>query len=215
VSTFHENTYFGLSFLVLPSDYYATKDSCGAEVAYQHEWVSQGRFGIQISFRAQPILPVHGIPLLQERYFDWLGITPPEVPALDINEIISEKIRAAAQRSRVRDLYDLFQFANKRFNRDIVRSLTVLKCWETNFAFDPDHFLSSLGSGQYDWGDLSRLVRKGWELNPETIIHHVQNGYAFLKNMTEAETILASDPYSRQQTIYRELIAHLQKSMNK
>ena len=212
VSAFHECSHFGLTFSIQSSDYYATADSCGAEVTYQHEWVMDGRFAIQISFRAQPILPVQTVPLLQERYFDWLGVEPPEIPTLDLHEIIGEKIRAAAQRSQVRDLYDLFRFANKQFIRDIVRTITVLKCWETNFAFDPVDFLNGLPSGQYDWADLRRLVRKGWEMKVETIIHRVQEDYLFLVNMTKAEAILASDPYHRQQAVYRELVDHLRKS---
>jgi len=212
VDTFHECSHFDLTFSIQSSDYYATADSCGAEVTYQHEWVMDGRFGIQISFRARPILPVQTVSLLQERYFDWLGVEPPEIPALDLHEIIGEKIRAAAQRSRVRDLYDLFRFSNMQFNRDIVRTITVLKCWETNFAFDPVDFLNGLPSGQYDWADLRRLVRKGWEMKIDEIIHRVQDGYLFLENMTEAEAILASDPYHRQQVVYRELVDHLRKS---
>ena len=212
VSAFHESSHFGLTFSIQSSDYYATPDSCGAEVTYQHDWVMDGRFGLQVSFRSQPILPIRTASLLQERYFDWLGVEPPEIPALDLHEIIGEKIRAAAQRSRVRDLYDLFQFANKQFNRDIVRTITVLKCWETNFAFDPVDFLNSLPSGRYDWADLRRLVRKGWEMKAETIIHRVQDGYQFLVNMTEAEAILASDQYQRHQIVYQELVDHLRKS---
>ncbi len=164
VGTFHEQNYFGLEFSVQPSDYYATPDSCGAEVTYQHDWVREGRFGIQISFRAPPILPVQAAPFLQERYFDWLGVEPPQVPALDLHEIIGEKIRAAAQRSRVRDLHDLYQFATRQFNRDLVRSMAVLKCWETNFALNPEDFLNGLERGHYDWMDLGRLVRKGWAI---------------------------------------------------
>ncbi len=209
VSVFHERSYFGLNFSVQASDYYATPDSCGAEVTYQHEWIMEGRFGIQISVRALPVLPVQAVPLLQERYFNWLGVEPPEVPALDLHEIIGEKIRAAAQRNRVRDLYDLFQFASKQFNRDLVRSIAVLKCWETNFAFNPEDFLNSLRSGHYDWMDLRRLVRKGWAINAEPIIRNVQDSYTFLVNMTEKEAILASDPYRRQQVIYLELIEQL------
>jgi predicted nucleotidyltransferase component of viral defense system len=212
VGAFHEQSYFGLGFSVQPSDYYATPDSSGAEVTYQHDWVMEGRFGIQISFRAPPILPVHPAPLLQERYFDWLGVEPPQVPTLDLHEIIGEKIRAAAQRSRVRDLYDLFQFATRQFNRDLVRSMAILKSWETNFAFNPEGFLNGLDGGHYDWMDLRRLVRKGWALNTESIIQQVQEGYTFLTNMTAAEAILASDPYQRKQVVYHGLVGYLRKS---
>jgi len=80
---------------------------------YAHDWVSAGRFGLQVSFRAAPLLPVRPMPLRRERYFDWLGMIPPPVPSLDLHEMIGEKVRAAVQRSRVRDLYDLYQLANQ------------------------------------------------------------------------------------------------------
>jgi hypothetical protein len=70
VEALHGQTFYGLIFAIPSPDYYATADSCGAEVTYRHEWVAAGRLGVQISFRAQPLLPVHPTPLRQERYFE-------------------------------------------------------------------------------------------------------------------------------------------------
>ena len=97
VETFSERTYFGISFIIQPGEYYATEDSCGADVAYQHDWLTDGRFALQISFRAAPLLPVEPTNLLHEQYFDWLDIRLPEPPSLDLHEIVGEKIRAAAR----------------------------------------------------------------------------------------------------------------------
>jgi predicted nucleotidyltransferase component of viral defense system len=209
VNVLHDKTYYGLTFAIQSSDYYATPTSAGAEITYQHDWVTDGRFGIQVSFRAEPILPIKEASLLPERYFDWLGIELPEIPSLDLHEIIGEKIRAAAQRSRVRDVFDLFQFANRKFNRPTVRKIAVIKCWETNFAFDPENFLASLQGGHYDWSDLRRLVRRGWDIQAEAIIDQVQNGFAFLTDLTSEETILVGDPYNRQHEVYRGLVDEL------
>lgn len=202
----HEQTYHGLTFTIPAADYYATPDSCGAEVAYHHEWLSTGRFGLQISFRAAPLLPVKPMPLRRERYFDWLGIDPPDVPALDLHEVIGEKIRAAAQRSRVRDLYDLYQLASQRFNRDVVRCIAVVKCWETRYAFDPAAFLSSLPDAQYEWSDLQRLVRRSWSVTPAEIVRGVQQGYAFLNKLTPDEALVAADPYGRERQACQRLV---------
>lgn len=209
VGLLHEQRRFDIAFTISPADYYATPESCGAEVTYQHDWVSSGRFGIQISFRAQPLLPVNRMPLRRERYFDWLGADPPEIPCLDMHEMIGEKIRAAVQRSRVRDLYDLYQLASQHFDRNIVRRIAVIKCWETNFAFEPSVFLERIGGGQYDWADLRRLVRRGWEIPPDKIIHDVQQGYHFLIELTPEETLLASDRFGRQQDTYCFVVANL------
>jgi hypothetical protein len=147
--------------------------------------------------------------LRQERYFEWLGVEPPVIPSLDLHEIIGEKIRAAAQRSRVRDLYDLYQLADQQVDRRIVRRIAVIKCWETRFPFYPSEFWNSIRSGQYDWGDLRRLVRRGWELSPETIINGVRKGYSFLDEMTAEEALLAGDPHRREKQTYQKLVDSL------
>jgi predicted nucleotidyltransferase component of viral defense system len=209
VGVLHDQVYFGLAFNVPPANYYANPDSCGAEVTYKHDWVPVGRFGIQISLRAKPLLPVRPAVLRHERYFEWLGVDPPQVPSIDLHEMIGEKIRAAAQRSRVRDLYDLYQLANQRFDRGMVRRIAVIKCWETHFTFEPGAFLNNLSGSRYDWADLSRLIRRGWETSPETIIRGVQNGYVFLNELTSEETLLAGDPYGRQQQTYHSIVKSL------
>lgn len=209
VEVFNDRSYFGLSFGIDPDEFYATDDSCGAEITYNHDWVSAGRFAVQISFRAQPALPVRQLKMLSEQYFDWLGVVPPEPTSLDLHEIIGEKIRAAAQRNRVRDLYDLYQFSTRPFDRDLVRQVAVIKCWETNFALDPENFLKGIQSGDYDWGDLRRLVRRSWELYPDQIIQAVREGYKFLLEMTAEESQLAVDPYKRQRQVYTDLLERL------
>jgi hypothetical protein len=173
--------------------------------------VANGRFGLQVSFRATPLLPVKPATLRPERYFAWLGLTPPEPPTLDVHELIGEKVRAAAQRSRVRDLYDLYQFTRLRFDRGLVRRIAVLKCWETRFAFNPAAFLAGLPQTHYEWPDLRRLIRRGAMVRPEEILCGVQQGYAFLGQLTEDESLLASDPYGRQRQLYARLVDNLRQ----
>lgn len=209
VGALNDRTHYGLTFTIPARDYYATADSCGAEVTYHHEWASAGRFGIQISFRTPPLLPLRLTELRRERYFEWLGIQPPDVPALDQHEVIGEKIRAAAQRSRVRDLYDLYQLATGRFERDLVRRIAILKCWETRWAFQPSAFLAGLPEGRYDWLDLRRLVRRGGTISPDEIVRGVQRGYAFLTKLTDDEALLSKDAYMRERQVYQRLVDSL------
>jgi predicted nucleotidyltransferase component of viral defense system len=207
VAALHERTYYGLTFTVPSADYYATADSCGANVTYDHDWVTAGRFGLQISFRAQPLVAIRPMTLRRERYFDWLGIEPPAVPCLDLHEMIGEKVRAAAQRTRVRDLYDLYQLARQPYDRHLVRRIAVVKCWETRSAFDPAAFLSSLPESKYDWSDLARLVRSDRLVPPAEIVQDVQHGYGFLGDLTVEEAKLAADPYGREFRLHEELVA--------
>jgi predicted nucleotidyltransferase component of viral defense system len=212
VGVLHEQIHYGIRFDVLPQDYYANPDSCGSIVTYQHDWVQDGKFSIQVSFRAKPILPIRHSEFIRERYFQWLGIHPPTIPTLDIHEIIGEKIRATAQRSRVRDLYDLYQFTSLPFDRTIVRRITILKCWETSFAFDPTYFLSNLAKRQYDWADLERLVRPEKLVKPLTVFEKLQHGYQFLTEMSLDESTLAMDAYQRERRIYQRLLRNLQET---
>jgi hypothetical protein len=135
-----------------------------------------------------------------------MAVEPPVVPALDLHEIIAEKVRAAVQRSRVRDLYDLYQLARRPYDRDLVRRIAVLKCWETRYAFDPEVFLAGLPSGRYDWSDLSRLVRRDRLVPPGEVVRGVQQSYAFLGEFTHEEERLAADPYGRESPVYRMLV---------
>ena len=212
VGALHDQSCYELTFTIPGPDYYVTDDACGcgAEITYSHDWVTAGRFGVQISFRAQPLLPVQPTPLRRERYFDWMDVEPPDVPALDLHEVIGEKVRAAVQRSRVRDLYDLYQLARQPYNRDVVRRIAVIKCWETHYALDPTAFLAGLPEGKYDWSDLSRLVRRDRLVAPDEIVQDVQRAYAFLRELTTGEARLAADPYGRERQVYRQLVDSLE-----
>jgi len=209
VGVLHDQQHYAIRFAISPQDYYANEDSCGAIVTYQHEWVTNGKFSIQVSFRAKPILSVKPVEFIRERYFQWLGIELPIIPILDLHEIIGEKIRATAQRSRVRDLYDLYQFTSLRFDRDIVRRIAIIKCWETNFALDPESFLLELSNRQYDWADLGRLIKHSKSLTPATIFEGIRKNYRFLTEMNPEEAVLAGDAYKRERKVYQNLLESL------
>lgn len=93
-----------------------------------------------------------------------------------------------------------------------MRRIAVLKCWETRFAFDPAAFLAGLPQAHYEWPDLRRLIRRGAAVSPEEIIRGVQQGYAFLGQMTDEEILLANDPYCRQRQLCERLVEALQKT---
>ncbi len=207
VSILHDKEYFGITFEIRSEDYYANPDSCGAIVTYKHAWVTNGKFSFQVSFRAKPILSVQPASFIKERYFQWLGIEPPLVPTLNLHEIIGEKVRASAQRSRIRDLYDLYQFASLKYDRNIVRRIAILKCWETNYAFDPVAFLQNLPKKQYDWADLERLVKHSKALTPLVVFETIQQSYSFLMEMNKDEAALAKDPYRRERKVYQRLLS--------
>ncbi len=209
VDLFDGRIFQAISFSVLATDYWTTDESCGARVSYRHDWNQRGRFDIEISCRSAPLLPVTWTDLQHERYFEWMGVEPPSVFALDLQEVIGEKIRAAAQRARVRDVYDLYQFAGKPYDRPMVRLIAVIKCWETRYALDPAAFLRGLGERKYDWPDLKRLVRRDQLSTPEEMVERVRDAYAFLEKLSAEETQLARDPYGREVELYQQMVKSL------
>ena len=74
------------------------------------------------------------------------------------------------------------------------------------FAFDSTAFLSGLPQAHYEWSDLRRLIRRGAALSPDEIIRGVQQGYAFLEQLTEEESLLAGDPYGRQRQLHERMV---------
>jgi hypothetical protein len=102
---------------------------------------------------------------------------------LQKEELLAEKLRAAFQRLRARDLYDLYLFSGRPFDRNLVRKLAVVKCWNVREPFNPDALLSSISGAQYDWDDLQRLVRRDDLPSQELVTRKVMSEYAFLKDL--------------------------------
>ena len=96
----------GVQF-ALDDDWYETDDGFGMEVRYTHSWNSGGRFRLQVSTREKPTLAVTPSAMVEQVYFKDLEFGPFEVPCLETIEMASEKVRAAFQRAKVRDFYDL------------------------------------------------------------------------------------------------------------
>jgi predicted nucleotidyltransferase component of viral defense system len=114
VEVFNQEHY-GITFTF--DEYYKTEDdtSFGGDVLYRHAWNDAGRFRLQVSLRERPTLPVVARAMQHEAYFNHLEFDPFEVRSLEAIEMIAEKVRAAFQRVKVRDLYDLHRFATTPF----------------------------------------------------------------------------------------------------
>jgi predicted nucleotidyltransferase component of viral defense system len=89
---------------------------------------------LEVSLREQPVLPARALPQIEQEYFQLLPFKPAAIPSLAYEEVVSEKVRAASQRSKIRDLHDLSEVAGRAFNRDLLRSLAVIKLWESDKA---------------------------------------------------------------------------------
>ena len=213
VSVFEKPAY-GLSFQLDTKDFYVSDDklSCGATVKYKHNWF-QGIFKLEISLREQHSLPLVKLPLQIQPYFKYLEFQPFSIQSLRFEELLAEKIRASIQRLRARDLYDLSKAADQPFQGDIVRALTVIKCWNTRTAFDPSSFLQRLRSAKYDWSDLSQLMRRSEKIDTENLISKCEHRYQFLLELSNIEKNLINDARgNKRKNLPQELLRSLQIS---
>jgi len=188
--------HYGISFVF--DEYYKTDGdtSFGGDVRYSHAWNDAGRFRLQVSLRERPTLPVIPMAMKHQAYFNHLEIDLFEVRSLQVIEMIGEKVRAAYQRAKVRDLYDLHCFATTPFDGEILRRMVVLKLWQARDPFNPDVFFERLRGCIYDWEDLRRLIRISDEIEPEKIIRSVENRFAMLRRLTGLEQQLIADAKS-------------------
>jgi predicted nucleotidyltransferase component of viral defense system len=188
--------HYGISFTY--DEYYKTEDdtSFGGDVHYVHAWNDAGHFRLQVSLRERPTLPVVARAMRPQAYFSHLEFEPFDVRSLDSVEMIAEKVRAAFQRVKVRDLYDLYRFASTPFDGELLRRLVVLKLWQARDPFDPEALLEKIRGGDYDWADIQRLVRATDLIEPAAILASVESRFAVLGKLTELEREVIADAKS-------------------
>jgi predicted nucleotidyltransferase component of viral defense system len=174
---------------------------------YSHDWNAGGAFDLQVSMREEPVLPVGSVPQIEQQYYKHLEFQPDTIPCLDEHEVIAEKVGAVYQRSRVRDLFDLYLFAGRPFDRPLVRALVVLKLWEARDVFEPDSLFDRLESGRYDWQDLTRLVAADFRAEQTAMLETCIRGFSFLKKLTSEEAVVARDSRAHRQKETRNALA--------
>ncbi len=210
-SLLHKQKHYGISFHI--DDEWDSEDSSGAVIGYSHDWNSD-KFEIEVSFRETPILPVVELVILEEVYFRYCEFEPFNVPCLQKAEILSEKIRASFQRIKARDLFDLYLFAMTPGSYDAskVKSLAVIKCWNSKDPFDPNKLMAKIAGGKYDWNDLQRLVRPHMLVSQRKIIRTVLSHYKYLTNLDgDLVRIVADSKSHRDRSFVVGLVHQLAK----
>jgi predicted nucleotidyltransferase component of viral defense system len=177
----------------LGNEWYETDDGFGMQVQYRHAWNASGRFRLQVSTRETPTLGVSRRPMVEQLYFKELEFELFDVPCLQPIEMAAEKVRAAFQRAKVRDLYDLHLLVRQKFEGDLLRGLVVLKLWQVRDAFDGAGFFSKLRGSDYDWDDLRRLLRPSERVEQEDIIAGIEFHFRALQDLTALEDHIVAD----------------------
>lgn len=202
-----EEPFHGITF-ELEDEFYETQDglSWGINPAYTHDWNEGSEIKLQISFRETPTLAPESLPQCEQSYFEKLEFKPVDLVSLALDEMLAEKIRACYQRDKARDIFDLGVFATRPLDQRRIKRLVVLKLWQAKDAFDPEKLIEKFAKGtDFDWSDLEQLMNKAKTVDQEQIMKDCAHGYAFLKDLTDDERTLASDPYQRERDLWERL----------
>ncbi len=207
--------YHGLSFRFdKDKDWYLTDDGCAANPVCFHDDNPKGvKIKLQVSTREEPVLPVMPVDQIKQDYFAQLPFVPAAIPSLAFEEAVAEKIRAASQRSKIRDLHDLSEIAGRPLNQELVRALAVVKLWNSGGeGLEYERFADRVkGSADYDIADLTSLLRRDQKPDLKGMIARVIEGYRFLGNLTDAERLLAGDGARKNRSAAKDLVDILRK----
>jgi predicted nucleotidyltransferase component of viral defense system len=166
---------------------------------------------LECSFRRPILLPKELRPLRNESWFKHLEFDPAPVPVLQLEEAVSEKIRAAFQRNNPRDIYDLYEYGQVPFDETQVRTMTTLKCWQDRGTytgpknFDPQEFLAKLDVGNYAWERLKAQVSEHAWIEPVVLLKNIRERFSFLEGLAGEEQDLCNDRGKKQLTLHNNL----------
>jgi predicted nucleotidyltransferase component of viral defense system len=167
----------------------------GATATYRHA-DAEGRFEIQLSHRHDIVIPAETRPLVPQPYFPKLEFGPSPVVSLHPFEMLAEKVLACHRRAgagSARDVYDLYQFADRPFDSALVTSLTCLKAWADRADFSPDRFLEGINPSRYNWVALEGLVGRNRAVDRDRICQRVRERYNVLASITDLDERVLAD----------------------
>jgi len=206
-------THYGIDFKIIDEN--VGSESYLAVLEYTHKWNPGSKFELQVSYREKPIFSTEELPLIKEMYFKFCEFQSFPVKCLQKDELLAEKIRAAFQRIRSRDLYDLYLFSKRPYNKDIVKTLAVIKCWNARDPFNPEVLLDRVAKADYNWEDLQRLVQKGMLPSQKNIINRVLKDYAFLKDLNDPlPKIIEDSKAHREKELVNTVLSNLHMHNN-
>jgi predicted nucleotidyltransferase component of viral defense system len=205
--------YHGISFRFdRDKDWYLIDEGCAANPVCSHDENQKGiKIKLQVSTRERPVLPVQPVPQINQEYFGLLPFRPAAIPSLAFEEVVAEKIRAASQRSKIRDVHDLSELSGRELNRALIRSLAVIKLWNSGGpGLDYERFRTRITeTGDYDINDLTNLLRRDQKPDLNAMLRRVCDGFRFLADLTKAERVLAQDEARHSGDAAQALIAAL------
>lgn len=158
--------------------------SFACDVHYHHEW-NRGDFKFEVSLREDPVLEVLDRGIKDELYFKYTEFEPFDVPCMQLEEVLAEKIRAAYQRATARDVWDLYQYATRPYDRDMVKRLAVIKFWNDESDYDPGKLLDKIRAMKIDFSEVEYLLKNQEHPREEEIKSRILCNYGYLGELDE------------------------------
>ena len=131
-----KNIFSGCDFLEIKKDYVSGATVKIERLQYAGPLVQTNSLKVEIDFIQNVILPAKDL----EYKNIWKVDT--KVRAMDIREIVAEKLRAASDRARYRDFYDLFQIL-KNFKIDLKEIVELVKQKEVRKPISRESMLAN------------------------------------------------------------------------
>ncbi len=183
--------------------------SFACDIEYGHEWNS-GSFKIEVSLREDPVLPPVDRAIKDEVYFKYTGFNPFSVPCMTLEEVLSEKIRATYQRGTSRDFFDLYQFTERPYNRDMVKQLAVIKFWNSRSNYDPHLFFRKVEESDIDFSGIQYLLKDQTHPGEREIKTKILENYQYLADIEDGlEAVRQDARRHREGKLIRQIIERL------
>ena len=206
---FYGKTHYGITFELVEDYPKAEQNSYGAIVEYSHSW-NRETFKLEVSLRGGPLLKVNSFKIIEEQYFKYLSFKPFMIQCLQKEELVAEKIRAAFQRMGIRDLFDLYLFSAKPYNRELAKKLVVIKLWEARDPFDPSNFFRRIEKETPSMVELRDLIRKDKLPTKDDLVEIILRSYSYLRELNdELETIVADSAAHRKERIVESILSQV------
>lgn len=198
-------TQYGIHYQLIDEN--RRSESYFANVRYTYQVTQGSNFELNVSCREHPLLPLDKRCITDELYWKYIEFENFPILCLNKEEALAEKIRAAYQRLRGRDLYDLYLFATEPYDREVVKTLVVIKCWEVGDPFDPTQLQRKIKDIGSTWEDVQNFVRKDRLPTREEVISTVLKNYRFLEIMDDPLIQIIKDSKKKhEQTLVKQLV---------
>lgn len=159
-------------------------ESFACDVHYNHGW-NRGDFKFEVSLREDPVLEVLDRRIKDELYFKYTEFEPFDVPCMQLEEVLAEKIRATYQRATARDVWDLYQYATRPYDRDLVKRLAVIKFWNDESDYDPMKLLDKIRAMKIDFSEVEYLLKNQEHPREEEIKSRILSNFGYLGELDE------------------------------